>query len=347
MVFYNSGFNHKGERVKVPRHHVIDKDFMRLLGYYLAEGSVSNGYYLRFALHKDETYIVEDIENIMMDKFGIKRNETLQSNGDGISVCYGSKILSNMFKEYCGIGSHSKKLHKVIYNQSNENIIELLKGYFLGDGYLNNIQRSISTTTASKQLSNQLRKLFMRLDVVSNNTKDIRKRDKKTFTGYVTDIKYPYSKVFLSLSNIDHKFDEDKKTYFKHYYDKNYVYVPITIIERINYKGQIYNFEVEDHNSYTVNTLAVHNCLEAAACGRPIISNPIGNMPEFIQDGYNGFLLPDRNVDWYVEKIIWLRDHRDKMIEMGLNARKTIEEGWTWRIMAENYRTMFRGVLKL
>jgi glycosyltransferase involved in cell wall biosynthesis len=32
--------------------------------------------------------------------------------------------------------------------------------------------------------------------------------------------------------------------------------------------------------------------LEAAACGRPIISNQIGNMPEFIKDGWNGFIVP-------------------------------------------------------
>jgi glycosyltransferase involved in cell wall biosynthesis len=87
--------------------------------------------------------------------------------------------------------------------------------------------------------------------------------------------------------------------------------------------------------------------LEAAACGRPIISNRIGNMPEFIKDGYNGFLLDERNIDDYVDRINWFRDNRDKMIEMGNNARKTIEEGWTWKIMSENYRKMFRSVLEL
>jgi len=84
--------------------------------------------------------------------------------------------------------------------------------------------------------------------------------------------------------------------------------------------------------------------LEAAACGRPIISNRIGNMPEFIKDGYNGFLV-DRYVDAYVEKINYLANNRDKLIEMGNNARKTVEEGWTWKIQAENYRRMFREIL--
>lgn len=85
--------------------------------------------------------------------------------------------------------------------------------------------------------------------------------------------------------------------------------------------------------------------LEAAACGRPIISNRIGNMPEFIKDGYNGFLV-EKDVDAYVDKINWFRDNRDKMIEMGMNARKTIEEDWTWKIQSERYRNMFRDILE-
>ena len=86
--------------------------------------------------------------------------------------------------------------------------------------------------------------------------------------------------------------------------------------------------------------------LEAAACGRPIISNRIGNMPEFIKDGYNGFLV-EKNIDAYVEKINWFRDNKDKMEEMGRNARKTILEGWTWKIQAEKYREMFKEILEI
>lgn len=82
--------------------------------------------------------------------------------------------------------------------------------------------------------------------------------------------------------------------------------------------------------------------LEAAACGRPIISNRIGNMPEFIKDGYNGFLLDSMKVDKYIEKLKYLKKNRDHLIEMGKNARKTVEEGWTWKHQAENYRKMFK-----
>jgi len=85
--------------------------------------------------------------------------------------------------------------------------------------------------------------------------------------------------------------------------------------------------------------------LEAAACGRPIISNRVGNMPEFIQDGVNGFLV-EKNIDKYVEKILWLRDHRDKLIKMGNAARQTVMSKWTWRIQAENYRKMLWDIIE-
>ena len=86
--------------------------------------------------------------------------------------------------------------------------------------------------------------------------------------------------------------------------------------------------------------------LEAAACGRPIISNRIGNMPEFIKDGYNGFLIDKRNVDEYTDRIEYLQKNRDVLIEMGKNARKTVLEGWTWKYQTQNYKNMFNHILE-
>jgi glycosyltransferase involved in cell wall biosynthesis len=85
--------------------------------------------------------------------------------------------------------------------------------------------------------------------------------------------------------------------------------------------------------------------LEAAACGRPIISNRIGNMPEFIIDGYNGFLVP-KKIDAYVEKINYFKENRDELIRMGDNARKTVLEDWTWAKQSEHYRNMFNSIFE-
>ncbi len=84
--------------------------------------------------------------------------------------------------------------------------------------------------------------------------------------------------------------------------------------------------------------------LEAMACGRPVISNNIGNMPEVIINGYNGFLV-DRKIDAYVEKIKYFDNNRDKLLEMGKNARKSILNGWTWYHTTKRERDMMREIL--
>lgn len=84
--------------------------------------------------------------------------------------------------------------------------------------------------------------------------------------------------------------------------------------------------------------------LEAAACGRPVLSNRVGNMEELIEDGIHGFLV-ERNVNAYAEKLKYLLQHKDQMREMGNNIREKIVKDWDWSIKAENYRNMFRSVL--
>lgn len=83
--------------------------------------------------------------------------------------------------------------------------------------------------------------------------------------------------------------------------------------------------------------------LEAAACGVAIVSNRIGNMPEFIRDGENG-----RFVERSVESLAAaLREMTiNDALRMGHEARATIEAGWTWRHLAPNYARMWLGALE-
>jgi len=86
--------------------------------------------------------------------------------------------------------------------------------------------------------------------------------------------------------------------------------------------------------------------LEAASCGVPIISNRIGNMPEFIENGKNGFLVP-REVQAYIDILNWMKHNPFKCERMGLRARKKIEEEWCWKETLNRYeRPALREVLK-
>jgi glycosyltransferase involved in cell wall biosynthesis len=82
--------------------------------------------------------------------------------------------------------------------------------------------------------------------------------------------------------------------------------------------------------------------LEAASCGVAIVSNRIGNMPEFVEDGANGRLV-ERNAESIAAA---LREISVSDAErMGDAARATVEAGWTWRHMAPAYGRMWRDAL--
>lgn len=85
--------------------------------------------------------------------------------------------------------------------------------------------------------------------------------------------------------------------------------------------------------------------LEAAACGRPIISNKIGNMPEFIKDGKNGFLLETRDKKEYTDRIWRLRRNPKEAKRMGERARQTVLDGWTWKHAMVRERAMLKEIL--
>lgn len=85
--------------------------------------------------------------------------------------------------------------------------------------------------------------------------------------------------------------------------------------------------------------------LEAAACGRPIIANAIGNMPEFIVDGYNGFLV-EKNIEAYKEKLLFLKNNPEKAKEMGQNARQTVLDGWTWKHSTDYERIALKEIFE-
>jgi glycosyltransferase involved in cell wall biosynthesis len=87
--------------------------------------------------------------------------------------------------------------------------------------------------------------------------------------------------------------------------------------------------------------------LEAASCGKPVIANEIGNMPEFIKDGKNGFLLGDMTVGKYARKIRWMKVNQKRTFEMGMNARETVLKNWTYQKSIENKREIFRRLVNV
>lgn len=83
--------------------------------------------------------------------------------------------------------------------------------------------------------------------------------------------------------------------------------------------------------------------LEAMACGVPVISTPVGNMPELVRNGETGFLV-DRTVEGFVTAIEQMK--RQDWRAMGRHARDAVLNGWTWPHQALRYADMFQDLKK-
>jgi glycosyltransferase involved in cell wall biosynthesis len=69
-----------------------------------------------------------------------------------------------------------------------------------------------------------------------------------------------------------------------------------------------------------------HVILEAMAAGKPVVAFNISSMPEMIDDGQSGYLIPFGDVDLFTEKIAHLWNHPSEMDQTGQLARKQVEE---------------------
>jgi glycosyltransferase involved in cell wall biosynthesis len=80
---------------------------------------------------------------------------------------------------------------------------------------------------------------------------------------------------------------------------------------------------------------------EAMASGLPVIVTK--NVGSVARDGIDGFVIPIRDVDALKEKILFFYENRDKIVEMGLEARERIEQ-FSWQKYGDNVVRAYQNV---
>ncbi|MDX9720173.1 MAG: glycosyltransferase [Myxococcota bacterium] len=80
---------------------------------------------------------------------------------------------------------------------------------------------------------------------------------------------------------------------------------------------------------------------EAAACGVPCVATWHGGIPEIVDDGVTGFLVPERDSEALAERIERLLLNPERRREMGRAARKKIETEYDLRDAGERLESLY------
>lgn len=243
----------------LPDEIKVDSPFLRLVGYYLAEGHLrtekSKGT-LEFIFGSKEKEYVEDIEWIMEATFGLQHSSIITRN-NSTTIIYYSARLARFFEKLFGRGAENKHLPHWMLNLPFEKQQQILCGLWRGDGYINS--ETAKFVTISKQLAVQTKLLLLRQKIIFSFL-TVREQGihKENYCIYVKEDSS--LKKLSDIMGIRINLPKRKKSPYKSWYGDRFYYVPIRRIEKIPYRGEVYNLEVESDHSFVTDSAILHNC---------------------------------------------------------------------------------------
>jgi len=83
--------------------------------------------------------------------------------------------------------------------------------------------------------------------------------------------------------------------------------------------------------------------LESMACGTPVIVSDVASLPELVDDGVTGFVVPPGNPAAIGEKIAFLRANPATADAMGRRARAAVLDRFTWPAVAARCLEAYEG----
>lgn len=233
----------------------VEKDFLELVGWFLAEGSTHRAY-LRFSFGDGEKKPAYEVYRCIKRLFGLTATLHYRKgthSGIELTVCHSQ--LANIFENLFGRGAENKHLPSEFLYLPVEKQRILLRACWRGDGTrgkrCSTIKHAVySVTTVSRTLQEQVRDVLLRLGYfpsvcISNEFTDknnVHHKQAYTVTWLKSTKSQKYNLVYTA---------EDGAVYWV---------LPVRKALKSLFKGVVYNLNVAEDNSYVANTFAVSNC---------------------------------------------------------------------------------------
>lgn len=247
--------------------------FMRLVGYYIAEGtsdiaiSKHRGR-VSFSFNIIEEEYAKDIKSIAKKLFNVPVNIVKIKNRNVCIATLYSVYLAEIFSSLFGHGAKNKKLPYWMLTLPDDYLSELFIGLWRGDGSTES--RRFVYTTISSTLAYQIKMILAKLNIIAAvqvgkpKILDSIKSNivKSRFPRYDVRVGGEGLEKLSMIMHLEHPtLAIRNKTFSFGWIDEQFVYVPIKELKVINgYSGNVFNLEIESDNSYCTKSIAVHNC---------------------------------------------------------------------------------------
>jgi Fe-S cluster assembly protein SufB len=224
-------------------HPELSDDLLRLLGYYLAEGSAfvngaSGVPTVTLSFHIAEKDKIEDARRLMSALSGKSAGLFENPKKNEARVYVYSRELMELCLKYCGHGSGEKRLHADLMELPPERQWRFIESYLLGDGSRHrrsNGHTLVRASTVSRTLAYQLQEVLARNGIYAGI--QVRKAfEERMPDGREIAHREQYSLHFEEGGTVRQVWHDP---------DRNCYWVPIRKIESRPYDGWVYNERAE------------------------------------------------------------------------------------------------------
>jgi 2-oxoglutarate ferredoxin oxidoreductase subunit beta len=233
----------------------LGADFLRLTGYYIAEGS-GHGRSLIYSFNKEETDLIADTNCLMLRLFGLSGRAD-ESEGQGIDLVFNSSYLSEFFESTFGADAEDKHIpHEFMYLPPIKQA-SLLRGLWRAGGDFK--KSKARYTTASVILAEQVKMLLLRQGIVPITQVEpahgIHRTAYRLYVSYWRD----YNRLAEMVGVPDRK--EPNRDKHSTVLKNGKVYLPVSKIDTFQFDGYVYDLSMDDpSHTFVTNVTASGNC---------------------------------------------------------------------------------------
>jgi 2-oxoglutarate ferredoxin oxidoreductase subunit beta len=233
----------------------IDADFLRLAGYYIAEGSAHKRS-LIFSFNLAETDLIADVMELMERIFGLK-GKIDAAEGNGVDVVFNSSYLAKTFETIFGGDAEEKRIPHEFMLLPPSKQAQLLRGLWRGDGDFKEAKARYSTT--SLVLAEQMKLLLLRQEIVPiTQVEPAHENHRIAYRLYVSYWR-DYNKLAEIIDISDRRnVNRDKRSSVIR---NGRVYLPVAQIDTYPFDGHVYDLTINDPaHTFVTSVTASGNC---------------------------------------------------------------------------------------